>query len=328
MQAVVPWTDPAFPPCAESINGPARAPKESATTSYIACRCGVPAAKSIVQSDLNGNKGRPYHHCKTRCCQFFAWADGSSISRSYVWRRLPNYVVVTDFGFSPNDLLQGGVGDCWFLSALAVVAQRHDLIARLFVDTAPARSGCYLLRLFLDGQWRHVVVDDQLPCIPNPNRAHLAGEVGLAFSRTSNQQLWVCLLEKAYAKAHGSYHAISGGEISEALVDLCGMPTHTLHFDSPNFNLQDLWTQLLRYVPLLCVVPFDSDAGIAQIQKTRLPHGMCNWRWKGSETSWTLSQPCLQHRRCTRGDSNVGRSGAARAHTQPARPRRMERRLV
>jgi calpain-15 len=246
VQAIVPWTDPSFPPCAESINGPTRAPKESVAATYIACRCGVPAAKSFVQSDLNGNKGRPYHHCKTRRCQFFAWADGSSISRSYVWKRLPSYVVVTDFGFSPNDLLQGGVGDCWFLSALAVVAQRHDLIARLFVDTAPARSGCYLLRLFLDGQWRHVVVDDQLPCIPNPSRPQLAGEVGLAFSRTCNQQLWVCLLEKAYAKAHGSYHAISGGEISEALVDLCGMPTHTMHFDSPNFNLQDLWTQLLR----------------------------------------------------------------------------------
>lgn len=246
VQAGAPWTDATFPPSPESINGPTRPPKESAVSSYIACRCGIPAAKSIVQSDANGNKGRPYHHCKTRRCQFFAWADGSSFSRSYVWKRLPNFVVVTDFGFSPNDLLQGGVGDCWFLSALAVVAQRHDLIARLFVDTAPARSGCYLLRLFLDGQWRRVVVDDQLPCVSNPNRSHLAGEVGLAFSRTNNQQLWVCLLEKAYAKAHGSYHAISGGEISEALVDLCGMPTRTLHFDAPNFNLQDLWRDLLR----------------------------------------------------------------------------------
>jgi len=48
---------------------------------------------------------------------------------------------------------QGGVGDCWFLSALAVVAQRHDLIAKLFTDTAPAPTqGAYHLRLFLDGK--------------------------------------------------------------------------------------------------------------------------------------------------------------------------------
>ena len=45
-------------------------------------------------------------------------------------------------GFRAEDLRQGGVGDCWFMSALAVVAQRHDLIARIFsADTARA-AGC------------------------------------------------------------------------------------------------------------------------------------------------------------------------------------------
>ncbi|CAL1166266.1 unnamed protein product, partial [Cladocopium goreaui] len=45
------------------------------------------------------------------------------------------------------------------------------------------------------------------------------------------QQLWVPLLEKAYAKAHGSYQAISGGEIAEALLDLTGCPTESIDFD-------------------------------------------------------------------------------------------------
>jgi hypothetical protein len=35
-------------------------------------------------------------------------------------------------------------------------------------------------------------------------------------------------VEKAYAKAHGSYHAISGGYISEGLLDLTGCPTETI----------------------------------------------------------------------------------------------------
>jgi hypothetical protein len=106
-------------------------------------------------------------------------------------------------------LHEGGIGDCWFLSALAVVAERHDLVARLFADTAPApASGCYSLRLFLDGTWRSILVDDLLPCTTDPRRPDQVFDSGLAFSRAANCQLWVCLLEKAYAKAHGSYKAI------------------------------------------------------------------------------------------------------------------------
>jgi hypothetical protein len=39
------------------------------------------------------------------------------------------------------------------LQALAVVAERHDLIAKLFADTARNSSGCYFINLFLDGEW-------------------------------------------------------------------------------------------------------------------------------------------------------------------------------
>ena len=76
-----------------------------------------------------------------------------------------------------------------------------------------------------------MVIDDRLPVTENPRRAELAFDTKLAFSRCgsdeSGQMLWSSLLEKAYAKAHGSYQAISGGQISEALLDLTGAPTMT-----------------------------------------------------------------------------------------------------
>ena len=146
------------------------------------------AARATVSRDTP-NKGRAYFHCAERRCGFFAWADGEQRERDrppLTWERMPQTMaIVSDFGFRAQDLTQGGVGDCWFMSALAVVADRHDLIARLFASTErnAGAGGVHLLRLFLDGAWRSVHVSDELPCSPAPRRAQLAGPHRLAFCR-------------------------------------------------------------------------------------------------------------------------------------------------
>jgi hypothetical protein len=76
-----------------------------------------------------------------------------------------NHTLVSEQGFSADDLLQGRVGDCWFLSALAVIAERSDLIWRLFGNSTSLNFGCIAVNLFLDGYWKAVVVDNFLPCI-------------------------------------------------------------------------------------------------------------------------------------------------------------------
>ena len=40
--------------------------------------------------------------------------------------------------------------------------------------------------------------------------------------------MWVLLLEKAYAKAYGSYYTIEGGDPGIALRDLTGAPCESL----------------------------------------------------------------------------------------------------
>jgi hypothetical protein len=41
----------------------------------------------------------------------------------------------------------------------------------------------------------------------------------------------VLLIEKAWAKIHGSYESINGGNPSEVLRDLTGVPTYELRAD-------------------------------------------------------------------------------------------------
>jgi len=94
-------------------------------------------------------------------------------------------------------------------------------VERLFVTKDFNEQGVYELNLSKNGEWCRVVVDDYFPCYPNG---------GPMFSRSNGNELWVLLLEKAYAKLHGGYKAIAGGLPFEAMMDLTGCPTLSLSF--------------------------------------------------------------------------------------------------
>jgi calpain-15 len=83
-------------------------------------------------------------------------------------------------------------------------------------------DGMYRLRLCKNGQWVTVTVDDYFPCFPLGTPM---------FSRNNGDELWVLLLEKAYAKLHGSYKLLVGGWAYEAMLDLTGCPTMQYEFD-------------------------------------------------------------------------------------------------
>ena len=66
----------------------------------------------------------------------------------------------------PNDIKQGNLGDCWFMCALACIAERPALVERLFITKHYNEEGIYKVKLCKNGEWVIVTVDDYFPCQP------------------------------------------------------------------------------------------------------------------------------------------------------------------
>ncbi|KAL0853272.1 hypothetical protein Bca101_058424 [Brassica carinata] len=143
---------------------------------------------------------------------------------------------------NPSDVCQGRLGDCWFLSAVAVLAEVSQ-ISEVIITPEYNEEGIYTVRFCIQGEWVPVVIDDWIPC-------ESPGKPAFATSKRLNE-LWVSIVEKAYAKLHGSYEALEGGLVQDALVDLTGGAGEEIDLRSAQAQIDlasgRLWSQLLRF---------------------------------------------------------------------------------
>jgi len=146
---------------------------------------------------------------------------------------VPQFV---DDGVASSDCIQGNMGDCWFISAMSVLATRDELLIGgrrgmeydqdMIVDKDIAsllsngvyppifhkfRSiGLYVLRFFKNFQWVYVVIDERIPIDLKTKQP--------VFGRCKDpHELWVALIEKAYAKLHGCYENLISGYVDEGV---------------------------------------------------------------------------------------------------------------
>ncbi|GES63557.1 calpain-like protein [Aspergillus terreus] len=148
-------------------------------------------------------------------------------------------------GPTASDVRQGRDGDCWFMAALCTMGNKEELIEKICV-ARDEKVGVYGFVFYRDGDWQQCIVDDKLylraadydesveerPVWDNITRNDTeeeyrrvwqTGSRALYFAQCVDEnETWLPLLEKAFAKAHGDYTAIEGGFVGEAIEDLTG----------------------------------------------------------------------------------------------------------
>jgi hypothetical protein len=115
-------------------------------------------------------------------------------------------------GPTPNDINQGDLGDCYFLSTLSAIAKVDPAVIRK--DIINNNDGTYTVD-FSGAKTKQVRVSADLPTWSDGELAYAGGGTGHA--------IWVAIFEKAFAEirtAAKSYASISGGWMSEVFSDL------------------------------------------------------------------------------------------------------------
>jgi hypothetical protein len=154
------------------------------------------------------------------------------------WKRVGDECVLYEGSALPQDVKQGALGDCYFLSAISVLGSAR--IQSLFIDEQPdPKCGAYCLKFYIADEETYVIVDTLFP-------VNSEGSWAFATSVTETE-IWPMCLEKAYAKIYGSYDAITAGKVHFALADLTGGSPEEVKLEQIKSNPTSFWNKFLSF---------------------------------------------------------------------------------
>ncbi|KAK6166904.1 hypothetical protein SNE40_023508 [Patella caerulea] len=216
-------------------------------------------------------------------------------------------------GTTRFDIGQGSAGTCWFLSMVASVSEKTELLKRVIPDDSyrfntDQYDGIFYAKFWRFGQWDNVFIDDFLPVI-------YGDQLWGAKSATDKNEMWVALLEKSFARLFGAYNEVYGGQPGDAYLALTGGVVERIDFDENMIRPEKLFQRVKNSLQssslVSCVVPEEYDEvmgligghayslnGTAMVQtgngenvrlvRVRNPWGHTEWNgaWSDGSAEW------------------------------------------
>ncbi|KAH6849800.1 hypothetical protein B0I37DRAFT_338981 [Chaetomium sp. MPI-CAGE-AT-0009] len=147
-----------------------------------------------------------------------------------------------------TDLAQDLATDCSVVASLCA-ASRHlgstkdSLLSSLMypfdhesMRPAVSENGKYVFRMYFNGSWRQVAIDDRLP-------ASKTGRTLYVVDRRNPRLIWPALVEKAYLKIRGGYD-FPGSNSATDLHALTGWIPEQIFLQSDEIELYETWSRI------------------------------------------------------------------------------------
>ena len=195
----------------ESATG-AQNETDNATLEFIAADCKRTSQSAVIEGEFEDTHFPP---CASSLYRYPGKLTNRQVAPNAVhWQRCKGGLQVKQLFChdAPLEISQGRVADNWILSAMTMLwCVDPSMITDLF-EHCNEEAGMYTVRLFVHGVWTSVTIDDWIPYLTS----------GCPIYARSMKEWWPMLLEKAFAKVYGSYDALQGGMVQDALRHLTG----------------------------------------------------------------------------------------------------------
>ena len=145
--------------------------------------------------------------------------DDVSGWKSYEWGRVEelfdsqNYCVFSN-GIAVEDIVQGNLSDCYFLSTIGALCKFPKFVENLFFFKEKTKEHIYGIYFYINGIKKLVLLDDFLPCVSSQ------GYKRFTMAKSEEDEIWVALIEKGFAKINGSYIRIGTGGSPHEVFDV------------------------------------------------------------------------------------------------------------
>ena len=165
------------------------------------------------------------------------WKRISDVYTSENFTLFPSKNENNEFEFNINsiDNIEDNLNKLYsnFYHAISLLTSFPNLIAKIFKTKTINEDGLYELYIYYNGEYQILLIDDYFPFIRNSNK--------LLFSKPKKEEIWLLLLEKAYAKVNGGYGSLFNCDINSILILFTGFPCERLNFfDIDNDDLDNI----------------------------------------------------------------------------------------